>query len=201
MHRSGAVIQSWTRFARWYYVLYRNKCIRAIVGYIFSTEIRNLSVDWASTVSTCSIHICPVSRSIAPWIFIRWRPLVCSTAQTRWRCFQMFVGWAEVRSCCGSRLILCAAQSKCYFRQASRGIWYFPSIVEVSSKFMVISTLNYVLESIPWMISPINWSGIDAAQTVALATSAKGQIGFLVVLSLLRVLSGGPNGSVAVAPL
>ena len=35
----------------------------------------------ASTVNTSIIRVCPVSRSTAPWMLRRSRPLVCSTAR------------------------------------------------------------------------------------------------------------------------
>ena len=49
-------------------------------GYIASSAIISLIVLTASTVSTSTIRVWPVSKSIAPWMFRRCRPLVCATA-------------------------------------------------------------------------------------------------------------------------
>ena len=49
-------------------------------GYIASIAINSRIVLKASTVSTSFMMVWPVSRSIAPWMLRRSRPLLCSTA-------------------------------------------------------------------------------------------------------------------------
>src|SRR5271167_2670602 len=54
--------------------------IHRMPGYIASIAINSMMVLKASTVSTSFMMVWPVSRSTAPWIFRRSRPLLCSTA-------------------------------------------------------------------------------------------------------------------------
>jgi pantothenate kinase-related protein Tda10 len=49
-------------------------------GYIVSIALISMIVLIAFTVTASIIRVLPVSRSIAPWMFKRWRPLVCSIA-------------------------------------------------------------------------------------------------------------------------
>jgi len=50
----------------------------ALSGNIASIAVSSMIVLAASTVGTSFMTVRPVSRSIAPWMFSRTRPLLCS---------------------------------------------------------------------------------------------------------------------------
>jgi hypothetical protein len=49
-------------------------------GAIMKCSTEHAGMPATFTVTTSIIRVLPVSRSIAPWMFKRWRPLVCSIA-------------------------------------------------------------------------------------------------------------------------
>ena len=54
--------------------------MQTINGYSASSDSSSRIVDIASIVSASIMRVWPVSRSIAPWMLMRSRPLVCSIA-------------------------------------------------------------------------------------------------------------------------
>ena len=66
IRHSGRASHACTNFAWWYLALSRKRWIIRLPGYIASIAISSMIVLTAFTVTTSSMRVFPVSRSIAP---------------------------------------------------------------------------------------------------------------------------------------
>ena len=90
-----------------------------MAGYIDSIASNSMMVLTASTVSTSFMMVWSVSRSTAPWIFRRSRPLLCSTATGTAFGAQQPTGRAAWVGCTASAKITASSADNWFIRA-----WY-----------------------------------------------------------------------------